>query len=571
MRYFHTIRYLRPVQIRYRIFYFLRKKWRRLTGFRYALATEPLAVVSLGFQEFIPAYATWQPAENRFRFLNVEQVFSEKTDWDCTTQGKLWQYNLHYFDCLHQPDLDPGDGLRLMLDFVEKLPDTPTALEPYPTSLRIINWVKFLSAHPSPLNPQPSLDKALYAQAHILADNLEYHLLGNHLLENGFALLFAACRYGDERLFRLAEKILCAELREQILPDGGHFERSPMYHQTILHRVLDAYNLLKNNAVPQLPGSLKLPGSLATTAARMLAWLHTMTFRNGDTARFNDTTRGIAPTTQQLEEYAQRLGILPAGPSLPAVRGSYDPERPPSDYYKFQSPDYELIADAGDIGPDYQPGHAHCDTLSFEMHIGGEPFLVNTGISTYEKDEHRQRERGTAAHNTVQIGDWEQSEIWAGFRVARRARAVVVASGHDFLEAAHTGYDWLGLRHVRRWECSETEVRILDVVVPRNVIPGEAPRNNIPRYSYRAHFHFHPDVHVLLENDRLVCGGNVLTFSGFSKIILEQYDYAEGFNLRRPATKAVVEFSEKLETWVLLAAGTDSVEVRLKVEPPLRH
>ncbi len=272
--YFHTLRYLRPVQIRYRIFYFLRRKWRRLIGFRYVLAKEPPAVVPLDFQEFVPAYNTWQPHENRFRFLHVEQVFSEKTDWHCTAHGKLWQYNLHYFDCLHQPDLDPTDGLRLMLDFVEKLPNTPAALEPYPTSLRIINWVKFLSAHPSPLTPHPSLDKSLYAQAHILADNLEHHLLGNHLLENGFALLFAACRYGDERLFRLAEKILSAELQEQTLPDGGHFERSPMYDQTILHRVLDAYNLLKNNTIPQLPKIAQLSGSLEIVSAafRRVFW-----------------------------------------------------------------------------------------------------------------------------------------------------------------------------------------------------------------------------------------------------------------------------------------------------------
>lgn len=536
-RYFHTIRPLRPVQIWYRAFYFFRKKWRRLTGFRYTLEKEPAAVNLLDFEEFIPSNTQWWPAENRFCFLHVEQVFPEKTDWNCTAHGKLWQYNLHYFDYLHQPNLDPSDAFRLMHDFVENLPHTPAALEPYPTALRIINWVKFLSAHSSPLAAHSSLDASLLAQAHILADNLEYHLLGNHLLEDAFALLFAACRYRDERLSRLAEKILHHELAEQILPDGGHYERSPMYHNTLLHRALDAYNLLKNNTLKNSATFQKLSDILPP----MLAWAENMTHPNDQAARFNDSADGIAPHTADLMTYAQRLGIQPANLPLGA-----------SGYRKFQGKSYTLIADAGDIGPDYQPGHAHCDTLSFEIHIGSKPFLVNTGISTYEKNERRHCERSTAAHNTVQINDFEQSEIWDGHRVARRAQAVVLASGAGVLEATHTGYDRLRLRHVRRFECGEHEVLIVDVLAPvrRNVIPAKSlpTRNNIPGYRGRAHFHFHPDVQVLRENDRLVCGDASLIFNGFSQITLLPYEYAAGFNRLVLATKAVVEFAEKLET-----------------------
>lgn len=534
IRYYHTLCYLRPIQIWYRAFYFFRKKWRRLTGFRYTLEKEPAAVNLLDFEEFIPSNTQWWPTENRFCFLHVEQVFPEKTDWNCTAHGKLWQYNLHYFDCLHQRGLDPADGFRLMHDFVENLPHTPAALEPYPTALRITNWVKFLSTHSSPLTPHSSLDASLLAQAYILADNLEYHLLGNHLLEDGFALLFAACRYRDERLSRLAEKILHNELAEQFLPDGGHYERSPMYHNTLLHRALDAYNLLKNNALKDSTTFQKLSNLLPP----MLAWAENMTYPNDQVARFNDSADGIAPRTADLMTYAQRLGIQPANLPLGA-----------SGYRKFQGKSYALIADAGDIGPDYQPGHAHCDTLSFEMHIGSKPFLVNTGISTYEKNERRHYERSTAAHNTVQINDFEQSEIWDGHRVARRARAVILEDTGEKLTAKHTGYDRLGLRHVRRFECAESAVRVSDHV-SRNVIPGGVARNVIPGYRCRAHVHFHPDVVVLQEDDRLVCGEVTVVFQGFSKISLEPYEYAAGFNLRRPASKAVVEFAEKLETRV---------------------
>ena len=87
---------------------------------------------------------------------------------------------------------------------------------------------------------------SLYAQYMRLLDNIEYHLMGNHLLENGFSLLFGGVYFGDARFCRKAEEILREELAEQILPDGGHYERSPMYHQIILGRVLDCINLLKS-------------------------------------------------------------------------------------------------------------------------------------------------------------------------------------------------------------------------------------------------------------------------------------------------------------------------------------
>ena len=39
--------------------------------------------------------------------------------------------------------------------------------------------------------------------------------------------------------------ILAEQLAEQILSDGGHFERSPMYHAIILEDMLDVLNLAK--------------------------------------------------------------------------------------------------------------------------------------------------------------------------------------------------------------------------------------------------------------------------------------------------------------------------------------
>ena len=79
------------------------------------------------------------------------------------------------------------------------------------------------------------------------------------------------------------------------------------------------------------------------------------------------------------------------------------------------------LLDVAPVGPDYLPGHAHADTLSFELSLFGQRVLVNSGTSQYEAGPERSRQRGTAAHNTVIVDGHDSSEVWAGFRVARRA------------------------------------------------------------------------------------------------------------------------------------------------------
>lgn len=75
---------------------------------------------------------------------------------------------------------------------------------------------------------------------------------------------------------------------------------------------------------------------------------------------------------------------------------------------------------------------------------------MDTGISTYEKTARRQYERGTAAHNTVVLGDKNSSEVWGGFRVGRRARVTLLKDSPNEVEAWHDGFGSLG-RHLRKF------------------------------------------------------------------------------------------------------------------------
>src|SRR5690606_28347458 len=159
------------------------------------------------------------------------------------------------------------------------------------------------------------------------------------------------------------------------------------------------------------------------SAMRMLEWANVMAHPDGDIAFFNDAAFGIAPDLKALTAYASDLGL--AMPSTaPMTRLLKD-----SGYARMEAGPAVLLADVAPVGPDYLPGHAHADTLSFELSVHGERMLVNGGTSTYENGPDRWRQRGTAAHNTVVVDGEDSSEEWAAFRVARRARVQDISMG----------------------------------------------------------------------------------------------------------------------------------------------
>ena len=147
----------------------------------------------------------------------------------------------------------------------------------------------------------------------------------------------------------------------------------------------------------------------------MLTWLHVMSHPDGQISFFNDAAFDIAAPYESLLDYAGRLGF----PEPPAERGSRYLEE--SGYCRLENERAVVICDVARVGPNYQPGHAHADTLSFELSVYGFRVFVNSGVSEYGVSEERLRQRGTAAHNTLELNNADSSEVWHGFRVARRA------------------------------------------------------------------------------------------------------------------------------------------------------
>jgi uncharacterized heparinase superfamily protein len=193
---------------------------------------------------------------NRFRFLEEEVDFRAAIDWGAPDKSLLWQFHLHYFDWLPRLAREqPGLALEQVDSWVGSNPaGLQPAWHPYPTSLRIVNWVRTL-ALPGDANWSERTLQSLSRQAAFLEANLEYHLGGNHLIENAYALLVAGLFFrcaAAPRWESRGLRLLVSELEKQVFADGGHFERSLWYHFRVNLVCRDAVRLLRVNgrAVP---------------------------------------------------------------------------------------------------------------------------------------------------------------------------------------------------------------------------------------------------------------------------------------------------------------------------------
>jgi uncharacterized heparinase superfamily protein len=431
--YYHTIRHLRARQV-----------WGRLRLWlpRARPDTNPAPTLR-------QMTGRWQTIErtpsllgpDHLRLLNLEYRIATADDWDRADRPLLWRYNAHYFDDLLADQAATRSAwhqVLIMRWITENPPGRGTAWAPYPTSLRIVNWIGW---HWSVGALSDAARHSLAVQARWLAANLEEHLLGNHLWSNAKALLFAGVAFTgteSETWRRTALQLLHEELAEQLLADGGHNERSPMYHALFVADLLDLVQLA--DLAPGLLPSAQVDQWRAAVP-RALGWLATMSHPDGGPALFNDTALGVAPTLAALGQRAEALQL--AAGDAPRLGVSL---LPASGFCRLENEHAVVFVDVGSVGPAHLPGHAHAGTLSVEASLDGVRTLVNSGISTYEEGPERLAERGTAAHNTMVVDDQDSSAVWRSFRVGRRARVHDVSSetsehAGSSVRAWHDGYD----------------------------------------------------------------------------------------------------------------------------------
>lgn len=531
LRLVHTLGYLKFTQFLYFLF-------RRYFPAR---SVNLLIPVSINCDISLAQPIAWNGGFQReiaFQFLNVSKDFSQSgIDWCSNDVSRLWNYNLHYFDYLRHVDCDSAIAAIIIDDWIESNPqNSEPGWEPFTVSLRIVNWIFFLFKNP--ICAKGAVLESLYLQCLWLEKNDERHILANHYFENMKAILFAGVYFQGDDAIRWREKglaTLVEEVNEQSLVDGGHFERSPQYHSLMLENYLDLYNLTSKNRHIFDVSAVNVFANVANAA---LDWLNTIVFPNNEIPLFNDSALNASPTTEELNDYAAVLfGYEYFCEDVLQLINLDD-----SGLYGIKSADSMLLMDAGEIGPSYQPGHTHCDFLSYELMVKGEKLVVNTGVYEYQPGALRQYLRSTKAHNTVSIDDGEQSEIWGEFRVGRRAKkhfGMAVKRGNEVqIDGAFSGFygpnPFVGpkYRHSRSINVKLVKDRIRDLdVVDRLDGHGD--------HLVESYIHIHPRYRLSVVDERRIS----IELNGvpYAELLLE-----DGANVRIEPSIYCPEFGLKL-------------------------
>lgn len=270
----------------------------------------------------------------------------------------------------------------------------------------------------------PDLLSALHLHGWYIEHFLSTYFAPNtHLLGEGVALFaigllcpqFRAARRWQE----LGWEIALRQAEAQVLPDGFHFEQSVYYHIYALDFFLQARELAERNG-------LAVPAPFARTIEKMQEVLGAIS-QAGPPPRFGDDDGGRVISS---EAHAVRF----------SPRGSVALQS--SGIYAMTSADSQLFIDAGPHGV-FAGGHGHADALSIQLVTNGRPVLLDPGTYCYVCPE-RDRFRGTAAHNTLQVDGRDQAQPAGPFAWTGMPETTVdrwhTCETFDLFAGRHNGY-----------------------------------------------------------------------------------------------------------------------------------
>ena len=149
-----------------------------------------------------------------------------------------------------------ADARTLLVAWIDGHPPrVGSAWHPYVVSTRIGNWVAALSLAPELATPR--VGESLRRQLAYLRRNIEDDISGNHVIRNAKALVLGGVALGDTAAAECGRRLLARELPEQILEDGGHYERSPAYHRLVLRDLLEVRAFVRSGGLDRAHGIVR--------------------------------------------------------------------------------------------------------------------------------------------------------------------------------------------------------------------------------------------------------------------------------------------------------------------------
>ncbi|MBQ0105350.1 MAG: alginate lyase family protein [Armatimonadetes bacterium] len=523
MLYIKTIKALKSSQIIHRLQkpFVIKRFYRGKSETDYSLF--PISVSFLDEERgYLARFSLKDLMENRITLLGETRELGDMK----TTP--LWVYNFHYLEFLialaaeykRSEDRLYYEKFREYCNYW--LDTNPrgkgVGWDPYPMSLRIINLLICFHLFGSIFREDEKfrlrITQSLYVQYRTLILRQEKWLLGNHYFENLKTIVIGSLFFGEEKIYREYISKFIKECNEQILPDGVHFELSPMYHKIVLEGLIRVAYILKSRKKEDYE-------KICDKIKPMITCAYSLEKGMGRVPLFNDSGNNVAKSVASLTLACKVLfGIKPDVKDCFTKGG----------FYKIYDRDIALMADCGKIGPDYIPGHGHCDCLSFELAVNNDIIFANSGTYGYQTEK-RGYFRSTEAHNTVMINGHEQSLVWSAHRVADRVKIVSYKCENNIFKGVCKNYR--GERHARKIHLSDYVLTVTDTV-----------SKGAEAVSF---LHIHPKFDYvmdkgsveILKEDRIVC--KIIPVN--SIVTVREYDYSPSFGVMEKGK--CIEFSKR--------------------------
>ena len=403
-------------------------------------------------------------------------------------------------------------------------------------SFRVISWIWAFNFFKESASFTPEVFQKALRFVYLHGRHLEkylstYYSPNTHLTGEALGLYYLGTQFpffkAAKNWRETGNRILCAELDRQILPDGVYFEQSTWYQRYTTDFYTHFYILQTlNGAAKESKRQAELAGKLQSLTDFLMFATRpdgtTPIIGDDDGGRLlphsagkSDDFRAVLSTNAVLfergdykyvadglaEETLWLLGTAGADKyeKLPA----HEPEKNSAAFESggyfvmrdgWTKTDNCLMVDCGEIGA-LSGGHGHADALSINLSVGGQTVLTDSGTYTYhESEEMRDYFRSSEAHNTLTIDDESQSEANGKFSWKTRANAAqrkwFSQPRFDFFEGSHDGYE--------RLESPATHARSIlflknDYWIVRDFVETSGT------HDYKLNFHFNYEADPSVE------------------------------------------------------------------------
>ncbi|MGQ9631414.1 MAG: alginate lyase family protein [bacterium] len=415
-------------------------------------------------------------------YYDLEAPYDVKVPWELSRFQHVVTLGKAYW--LSNDEKYAREFVSHITDWIEKNPplrgvNWTCTME---VAIRVANWIwGYYFFRNSPVLTNEFLNKflkSILVHSRYIINNLEYspELTSNHYLSDIVGLVCLGVLFPEfkesAKWRQLGIRELFREMDKQIYDDGVDFEASIYYHRLVIELFIFPIILLKGN-------DFDIPPGVLSKLERMLEFVMYYTKPDGTAPQIGDADDGRLHilSDNKISDHRYLLGLgavlfdrgdfkAIAGDLCEEVLWVYGVEGwerfkslPKEDaklssrafldggIYIMRRDSLYMIVDCGSNGQNGNGGHAHNDTLSFELYAYDKTFIVDPGTYAYTADyKMRNLFRSTAYHNVVMVDDVEMNEIdernlfSLGNNAIPKVNRWETNGEYDFLDAEHTGY-----------------------------------------------------------------------------------------------------------------------------------